>query len=475
MLKLTPKTHKRIRDYLSDKSRLKELVDGLGSPLNLLFPKCPAENAREFLEVFNKNKIKGKVYFAHKPNKSQAIVRQLALENIGIDVASHGELVSALQAGFTGEKIQSTGPKNKKFIRLALQHKVVIAVYSMDELLIISQIAAELKIARTRILLRVCNFSSAHTKIYSKDTRFGIDIQKIEGVYKWLQKHTEIELIGLTFYLNTANITEKVIAIENSLKALIIASSYGLSPSVLNIGGGFRISYLESAVEWDRYISELKCCSVLEGSSSLTWDGSGLGYRNENGTLKGSPQFIDSFIDQTGPEEFSKILNTPLPAFSNTTFKQILDELLFELWIEPGRAMLDQAGITAAKVLSVKHSAKGELVVALDINRSNLNSQDFIVLANPTILYQTPKEHKNEIGVFFAGNTCLESDLLTRHKTFVDQLPEPEDIVVFHNTAAYIMDFAESNTLQQNTAKKIAITEINNNFSWSLDDNYEPI
>jgi diaminopimelate decarboxylase len=474
MLHLTPRVHTRVKNFLADSTRIKELARGLGSPLNLLFPACATENADAFLHVLKEEGLKGRIFFAHKPNKSEAIIKQLSLKTIGIDVASHDELVSALRGGFTGNHLEATGPKSAKFLRLALQHGVIIAVDSMDELLLIESLMRHLTCPKAQILLRVCNFSSTHTKIQAKDTRFGVDIKKIETYYRWLRERTQIELIGLSFHLNAANAQEKMIAIEHSLTALTQAASYGLSPTVLNIGGGFRVSYLESSTEWDDYQSALKK-SVIDGGEPMSWDGSGLGYRNEKGTLQGAPQFADSYISQTPANELRTILHCALPTFNNTSFKQVLEDFGFELWIEPGRAMLDQVGITVGRVLSVKQSAKGEHVVVLDMNRSHLNSQDLIVLSDPTIIYQTPKEQTENIGVYFAGNLCLKSDLLTRHKTFLPQLPEPDDLVVFHNTAAYMMDFAESHTLQQPVAKKVAITEKNNVFSWSLDELYEPL
>lgn len=474
MLHLTPRVHTRVKNFLADPTRLRGLTQGLGSPLNLLFPACATENAEAFLRVFEEERLKGRVFFAHKPNKSEAIVKQLSVKNIGIDVASHDELVSALKAGFTGNRIEATGPKNAKLLRLALQHGVTISVDSMDELVQIESIMRHFLCPKARILLRVCNFSSTHTKIQAKDTRFGVDIKKIDAFYQWLRQHREVELLGLSFHLNAANADEKMIAIESSLTAMARAASFGLSPTILNIGGGFRISYLESSYEWDEYQSALKK-SIIEGGESMSWDGSGLGYRNEKGTLQGSPQFADSFIPQTPANELRTILHRPLPTFSNALFKHVLEEFGFELWIEPGRAMLDQVGITVGRVLSVKQSAKGEHVVVLDMNRSHLNSQDLIVLADPTILYQTLKEQTEPIGVYFAGNLCLKSDLLTRHKTFLPYLPEPNDLVVFHNTAAYMMDFAESHTLQQQIAKKVAVTETDGHFSWTLDEHYEPL
>ena len=247
MLKLTPKVHTIVRDYLFHKSRVQELTDGLGSPLNILFPQLASDNAKAFLEVFHKHKIKGRVFCAHKPNKSQAIVRRLASENVGMDVASHGELLSALQAGFVGERLEATGPKNEKFIRLALQHGVVIAIDSTDELFLISKVLSRLMLTEARVLLRISGFTSPHTKVHGRDTRFGINLKDLDATYQWLRDHKEIKFLGLSFHLNAANTTEKTIAIENTLNALVKASLYGLSPSIISIGGWFHISYLESA------------------------------------------------------------------------------------------------------------------------------------------------------------------------------------------------------------------------------------
>ena len=79
-----------------------------------------------------------------------------------MDVASHGELLSALQAGFVGERLEATGPKNEKFIRLALQHGVVIAIDSTDELFLISKVLSRLMLTEARVLLRISGFTSPY-------------------------------------------------------------------------------------------------------------------------------------------------------------------------------------------------------------------------------------------------------------------------------------------------------------------------
>ena len=473
MLKLTPKHHVQTERLLSQPEFVRGLITGLGSPLNILFPTQVQQSVRSFQEVFQRAGVQGKIYATHKPNKSQAIVQELARTNACIDVSSYGELVSALQAGFTGGHIGATGIKSDCFLRLALQHSIVIAVDSLSELKRVTELAASYTQEKVSILIRICDFSSTHTSIHWKDTRFGIRVKDFDEVIRWCVDHPVLNLKGVSFHLSEATQSEKVIAIENGMQCLIRAQSHGLSPNILNIGGGFRVSYLESASEWEAYNTAIKQ-SVLEGNNHLTWDKSGLGYRNECGVLRGASVFAESYLAIAGAQELEKLLNAPLPAYANTLFKQAVNDFLLELWIEPGRSVLDQVGLTAATVLGVKESAHGEMIVTLDMNRSNLNSNDLSILMDPTILYQNKSAESKEYGIFFGGNLCA-SDFLTRHKTFVDQLPEPGDVVVFHNTAGYLMDFAETHTHLHRVARKIALQEKGEFFTWSLDDVYESL
>jgi hypothetical protein len=60
-------------------------------------------------------------------------------------------------------------------------------------------------------------------------------------------------------------------------------------------------------------------------------------------------------------------------------------------------------------------------------------------------------------GVFLAGASCLERDLVLRHRVFVDRRPEPGDLVVFVNTAAYQMDLSASQALMHAQPARIAV------------------
>ena len=76
-----------------------------------------------------------KVLFAVKANPNPELLRALHGEVDGLDVASRGELETALACGFAGETLSFTGPaKSDDALAFAVEHDVLINVESMREL-----------------------------------------------------------------------------------------------------------------------------------------------------------------------------------------------------------------------------------------------------------------------------------------------------------------------------------------------------
>src|SRR5689334_5810905 len=122
MLSLTPRIDPTIQSLLDDRDYLAELLDALGSPLALVLPQRVTKNVAAFRETFRRHRLSGRLHYAHKANRSRALLRELAAADngvTGVDVASLGELQHALSAGFTPDRIVATGPKNRDFLWLA--------------------------------------------------------------------------------------------------------------------------------------------------------------------------------------------------------------------------------------------------------------------------------------------------------------------------------------------------------------------
>ncbi len=470
MFTLTPLVASHIQDTLSDKNKIFEWINAFGSPLNIIYPRTVTDNITKFQKVFSSHKLKGEIFYAYKANKSVAILKQLAISNGKIDVASEKELQKALSAGFVGQRIEATGPKNDSFIKLALLHGVTLNVNSPQELETIKQLKKDLVVTDfTQIFIRLKEFKSNKIDIVQKDAKFGFSIEEAQKAIEILKNSEMLEFYGFSFHLPTISEQERVVAIEQSLDLTLQAIKAGLNPKGINIGGGFSANFLKNEKEWHNYISAIKDSLIDPYKPSMSWNQSGLGYWAERGKIRGSAKFSDFYRSSDQFEELDKILNAKTPTFRK--IDQFLQENMLTLFIEPGRSSLDQAGVTLAKVVSINKSLKGETVVFLDMNRSHINSIELEFMADPIVISSKEKTSKPATnGVFLSGNLCLPHDFICRRKVFLKENLEPGDILAFINTAGYFMDFTESETIQHPTAYKIAV----DSSTWSLDEKYEP-
>ena len=475
MFKFTPKLNQETRDIIENKEKLKELANCYGSPLNILFPNVMDKNISNFKETLKKHHLSGKIYYAHKCNKSNSFLKQALQNQINVDVASLEELKSALSNGFTGDRIEATGPKNDEFIILGIRHNIVFNVDNLEEIKKINYFKEKIQTKnKIRILLRLNGFKSEETKIINRSSRFGTPKSQVNKLTEYVQENDKnLEIIGISFHLDTVNVKEKILAIENCIEIFEEMFEQGLNPYVLDIGGGFKVNYIESKEEWNESISELKE-SILSGKNDLTWNKTSFGLRAEKGVLKGILNIHDYYNEITGNKLLDEILSSRLTKFQNREIGEILSENMIELYIEPGCSLLDGAGINIAKVNFVKENENGDYLVGLDMKRSDLLIGEQEMFVDP-ILISDSKEESNGKGVFFIGNLCMENDIIFKRKIFTEKISQSGDLVVFVNTAGYFMDFEQSHTIKQKIATKIIVTFENEKINLYMDEHYEPL
>lgn len=469
---LTPAVHPTVEEYISNTDAFHSLVNTYGSPLNIVFPQNMRTLVEKYNTIFSEYRIHGTVYYATKANKSNALLKYLSTQHTKVDVASVAELQAALSCGFAAERIEATGPKNDEFLTLCLLHGVLINVDDIAELTNVISLSTKLQLNRpVEVLIRVNDFSSSATKIIQKDVRFGINTSELPEVLTLLHSHKEhITFKGFSFHLATTSIKERAIALENCIELTLNAIENGLHPTTIDIGGGFSLNFLASQKEWSDYETALKE-SLLSHGQSISWNNSGLGFWAEKGTIRGSAKFSAFYNPISQFEELKQVLST-VSTKHGIALGQLISELGFELLIEPGRSLLDQVGITAARVLYVKKSLQNENLLVLEMNRSNLNAQDLEFMSDPILIKESPPQINKPFECFLVGNLCLPHDFITRRKVYFKQKPEAGDILVFINTAGYFMDFDESATLRQPVARKIAVVQTNKAFSTYLDETF---
>ncbi|MEE1754616.1 Y4yA family PLP-dependent enzyme [Streptomyces sp. SP18CS02] len=487
-LYLEPRLAPRSASLLEASSFLHMLVDALGSPLNVVLPDQIAENAADFRSVLRRHQLAGRIFFAHKANRSSALVRRLATADAALDAASLAELQHALASGFTGDRIMATGPKDPEFLWLAARSGAIVNADGPGEVEEAARFVRAYDLPRLRILLRLSEFETSGAKVLSRRSRFGTSVKALDGLLDTLVRHRDVlEPIGVGYHLDTTSLDEKATALEGSLRAMEELRLRDFEPRVVDVGGGFGVNYLAHAAQWDHYTTELTG-SVMGRRPPMTWGGHGYGLRVENGTLRGSLGLYPAHRPVAGTAFLDELLSRPAPGLGRPLGTLLL-ESLYELYAEPGRALTDQCGLSLATVLEVRTTDTGERLVRLAMNAADVSLEDHGVLMDPVLVRRDgapasggepgaggiPVPGEEPVGVHLMGNLCLESDLITRRKVFLPGLPRPGDLLAFANTAGYCMDFSATHAQQQPVARKVAVHEESGTWRWCLDERYWPI
>jgi diaminopimelate decarboxylase len=143
------------------------------------------------------------------------------------------------------------------------------------------------------------------------------------------------------------------------------------------------------------------------------------------------------------------------------------------LLLEPGRALLDQAGITVFRIQGVKLREYGILTVdgtSFSLSEQWFNSE---FLPDPVLISQA--QDTPDTAPFIAcvgGATCLETDMLTWRKVAFPHRPEVGDFLIYLNTAGYQMDSNESTFHDLPLLPKLVIDLDGNLHRWRLDQHW---
>ncbi|KGM11904.1 diaminopimelate decarboxylase [Cellulomonas bogoriensis 69B4 = DSM 16987] len=478
-LPLDPLLTDPLRDLLQERTLLHDLVRALGSPLNLVLPQAVATNVDRFRAVYRDHGLSGHVYYAHKANRSSALVRHLASTPARLDVASLGELQHGLGAGFTPDRLMVTGPKGPELLWLAARTGAVVNVDSVAEIAALAQLVRAHGLPAVPVLVRLTAFPTSGTTMLRRTSRFGIDHRDLATALDLLVEHRDVlHMRGVAYHLDTIGLDEKITALEGCVLALDEAVRRGLDARVVDVGGGFGVDYLAQPDQWEAWTSALTA-AVLGRGPAMTWDGHGYGLRSENGVLRGALGLYPASRPLAGPRYLDALLSATAPTLGRP-LATLLQEGLYDLWTEPGRAMVDQAGAVLATVLEVRDTPTGHCLVRLAANARDISTEDHGVLMDPVLVPAAgrepdgPAQDQGPVGAYLLGNLCLEADLLSRRAVRLPRRPAPGDLLAFANTAGYFMDFNADHALHQPVARTVALTRDHGAWDWSLDEQYWP-
>lgn len=461
---LTPITSPWMKDLMENKKVVRELFEQYGSPINVLNTKPFRDNYKAYRSVFETHNVQHQVFFARKANKCRAFVKAANHHGFGVDTASFEELEQCLQMGCDPDKLVLTAAvKNEQLVRLALNNGVLIVLDNKDECALVNRVADDLGIKPT-VAIRVSGFNFNGQKLYS---RFGFDIEKVEKLvtHQVGPNHTypNLRFGGFHFHLDGYSIQQRTAALFQTLRLAQKLKQKGIDTSFIDIGGGLLTNYLSSGDEWQTFWNELN--KALQGEREpLTFGNNALGFTMHQGEVKGEPNVYPYYNETPKGQFLDRILSSKNE--QGVTAASSINEMEIELRIEPGRSLLDQTGLTLAKVAHRKKDQRGNWLVGLEMNRSQLFSSSDDFLIDPTFMpMQSSGQPRVPTAVYFTGAYCLEGDIILKRKIMLPRLPEIGDAIAFPNTAGYMMHFYETRShLHPFTTNLVIDSNLNGEF-----------
>lgn len=367
-----------------------DLAEKYGTPLYVLSETAIRNNLRDVKENFMDKYDNAIAAYASKAMLTSAIVRLVDQEGFHLDVVSGGELYTALNAKFPMEKIIFHGNnKSDAELQMAIDNGVGrIVVDNVGELHRLDALA-EKSGKVVQILFRITPGIKPGTHSYistgQKDSKFGIALDEniIFPTVQYAIESQNIDFLGFHFHIGSQLFTNDTFVAATEVAVSLIKAvkdRFDYDIKELNTGGGYGIKYVEGD------------------------------------TPKPASFFTDAIMAKL--EELCKIEGLARP----------------RVFIEPGRSIVGEAGITLYTVGSIKAIPNIRTYVALDGGMTD-NIRPALYQAKYEALVANKASEKAEDVVTLCGKCCESGDILIEHIPM--QTMTTGDIVAVFSTGAY--------------------------------------
>ena len=410
-LKINDKNHLQIGNFDAT-----EIAKKFGTPLYVIDGNYVESVATVFDKTIKENYANSKVCYASKALSNMAMYKLIKKCGLGTDVVSYGEIYTALQAGIDAKDMYFHGNnKLEKELDYAISNNVgVIVVDNLIELERIDKIAKKYN-KNQDIIVRINPGVEAHTHTFvqtaTADSKFGSAIANDDAqiIMSKALEYKNINLLGTHCHIGS-QIFDKTafkIAVEKVTDfAKEFASKYDFTFKIMNFGGGFGIYYTDEDVKY---------------------------------TIEEYADYVKNVASTFATCVKEKGLGCPM------------------LVIEPGRAIVGEAGITLYEVGSIKDIKGIRKYLNIDGGMFEnpryalYNSKYSAILANRA-------NDKPVEKVTIAGKCCESGDIIIKD---ID-LPKANigDIVAVFSTGAY--NYSMSSNYNSNFIPPMVMTYNNN-------------
>ncbi len=374
------------------------LAEKYGTPLYVMSEDKIRNIAKSYLESIRKNYSGyGVPIYASKAFCCKEICRIIDSEGLDMDAVSKGEIYTAIKAGVNPKKLHFHG-NNKTYdeIFYAVENDVGdIIADSFEDINRVDEIGGKLN-KKVNLTLRIKPGIDAHTHEFIRtgqiDSKFGFALEngEAEKAAEMAFKAKNISFKGVHCHIGSQifDVEPFVLASKVMLSFIKqVKDEYGIEIENLNLGGGFGIKYLDSDpfLEYEIY---------MESVSKAV-------------------------------HEECKRLGLKIP----------------NIYIEPGRSIIGEAGITLYTVGSVKEIENVRNYISVDGGMGD-NPRYALYQAEYTCVIANKMNENPEYTATIAGKYCESGDLIQENVKIVK--PVAGDILSVLSTGAYNYSMASN-------------------------------
>ena len=334
------------------------IADAVGTPVYVYGTREILARYREYDEAFGKHPHL--ICYSVKSNANLGILRRLARRKAGFDIVSGGELYRVLEAGGKASRTVFSGVgKTAAEMDYALREGVLLFnCESESELRLLSERAARLG-KRARVGLRVNPHVDAATHPYIHtgltEHKFGIEMEAAEELYREAQSWPGLRVEGLSCHIGSQimDLAPFGEAVEKLVAMAARLRKAGMAVRYLDAGGGLAASYK---------------------------------------------------AEDKPP---------PIRAYCRQLLRCVRGSGL-KLVVEPGRALVAEAGILLTRVVHVKSTGKKRFVIVDAAMNDLIRPSLYGAYHEVRPVARNPKKSRAEVVTDLVGPVCETGDFLAR-------------------------------------------------------------
>ncbi len=335
---------------------LRAIAEAVGTPAYVYSASAIEARYREFDDALSA--IPHLVCYSVKANGNLALLEALSALGSGFDIVSGGELFRVMRAGGNPAKVVFSGVgKTAEEIAEALRAGILmINVESAAELEVVERSARELGV-RAPISLRVNPDVDPRTHPYIatglRDSKFGLPIADARAGYRRASRSPNLEIVGVSCHIGSQLTTLDPFedALKRILRLVADLEGEGIKLGYLDMGGGLGIRYKDE--------------------------------------------------------------DPPPPARYAAALAALVKPARVTLVIEPGRAIVGNAGVMLTRVLYRKNSSGRDFIV-VDGGMNDLVRPTLYGAYQEILTVRTPAPERVKVDV--VGPVCESGDFLARER-----------------------------------------------------------